>query len=110
MLLFIYAATIRKVTFVMFFAVDKKLRSKGYGSYILDKIQSMHPNNKLIVSIEPCDKHAADIEQRLRRKNFYRNNGYTETGYFIRLGSKTQELIIKNGISIEYSCIINWKC
>lgn len=94
---FVYMASIRKLTFVMFFAVDKNLRSKGYGSYILDEIQSMHPNNKIIVSIEPCDEDAENLEEKLRRKKFYFLNGYVETGYFMKLGGKKQELLIRNG-------------
>lgn len=94
---FVYMATIRKLTFVMFFSVAENLRSKGYGSRILDEIQSIHANNKIIVSIEPCNQDADDIEQRLRRKKFYTNNGYEETGYCIKLGGKKQEIIIKNG-------------
>ena len=95
---FVYMATIRKITFVMFLAVDENLRSKGYGSRILDEIQALHPDNKIIITIEPCVEDAEDMEQRLRRKKFYASNGYLETGYFIKLGSKEQEIIIKNGM------------
>ena len=40
---FVYLAHNRKIVFVMFFAVDKLLRSKGYGSDILQNIQSKYP-------------------------------------------------------------------
>lgn len=94
---FVYMATIKKITFVMFFAVDENIRSKGYGSRILDKIQSIYPNNKIIISIEPCDEAAEDIEERLRRKRFYAKNGYIEAGYLVELANKKQEVLIKNG-------------
>ncbi len=94
---FVYMATVQNLTFVMFLAVDENIRSKGYGSRILDKIQSMHPDSKIIISIERCDEDAKDIEQRLRRKKFYINNGYIETGYLVELAKKKQEIIIKNG-------------
>lgn len=94
---FVYLATIRKITFVMFFAVDETLRSKGYGSEILSEIQKIHPNQKIVISIEPCDVNAKDIEQRIRRKKFYNRNGYEESGYFMKLGGKEQEILIKNG-------------
>lgn len=94
---FVYMATIRKITFVMFFAVDQNIRLKGYGSCILDKIRSIHPTNKIVVTIEPCDTGVNDYEQRLKRKRFYINNGYAETGHFIKLGGKTQEIIVNNG-------------
>lgn len=93
----IYLATIGRQTFVMFFAVDEKLRSRGYGSQILDYVQKAHPNNKIIITIEPCcDKSAGDLAVRIRRKDFYLRNGYQETGYYMKLGA-TQEIIIKNG-------------
>ena len=94
---FVYMATIKELTFVMFFAVDQTLRSKGYGSGILDKVQSLYPNNKIIVSIERCDETANDLADRVRRKNFYLNNGYTETGYLVELAKKQQQVLVKNG-------------
>lgn len=94
---FVYMATTDNLTFVMFFAVDESNRSRGYGSRILDEIQSIYPDNKMIVSIERCDVEAEDIEQRRRRKKFYINNGYIETGYIIELANKKQEVLIKNG-------------
>lgn len=94
---FVYMSTIGKQTFVMFFAVDKNLRSKGYGSRILEKIQLLHPNNKIIVSIEPTNEDAENLKERLRRKKFYINNEYSETGYFMKLGGQKQEILIKNG-------------
>lgn len=94
----IYLAVLRKQTFIMFFAVDEKLRSHGYGSRILDEVEKLYPKNKLIVSIEPCFENAENIEQKLRRKKFYLRNGYVETGYFMKLAGQKQEILIKNGM------------
>lgn len=94
---FVYMATVNNLTFVMFLAVDEKIRSKGYGSRILEEIESIRMGNKIIISIEICDENIKDIEQRLRRKKFYTNNGYAETGYLVELANKKQEIIIKNG-------------
>ena len=95
---FVYMATIENMTCILFFAVDNKIRSRGYGKRILDKIQSMYPDNKIILSIDRCDVEANDLEQRLRRKKFYLNNGYLETEHFLKIGNKKeQEILIKNG-------------
>lgn len=94
---FVYIATNRKLAFIMFFAIDKLLRSKGYGGTILQEIQKKYPNKKIIVSIEPCDNSAPDIENRTRRKAFYLRNGYTETGYKIKLSGVVQDILITNG-------------
>lgn len=94
---FVYMATFDNLTFVMFFAVDENNRSKGYGSRILEQIQSRYPDNKIVLTIERCVEDAANIEQRLRRKKFYINNGYTDTSYLVELAKKPQEVLIKNG-------------
>ena len=94
---FIYLAHNRKIVFVMFFAVDAALRSKGFGSAILQEIQKKYPAKKIIISIEPCDETAPDIEIRKKRKAFYLRNGYKETGYMIKLAGVVQEIIIANG-------------
>lgn len=92
-----YLAHNSKIVFVMFLAVDRTLRSKGYGSAILRKIQNEYPDKKIIISIEPCDQNAPDIELRTRRKDFYMRNGYKETGYMMKLNGVVQEIIITNG-------------
>jgi GNAT superfamily N-acetyltransferase len=93
----IYMATIGKQSFIMFFAVPEELRSKGYGAKILEKVQSMYPKNKIIVSIEPCEVDTAEREIRTRRRNFYVRNGYARTSYMMRLAGEDQEILIKNG-------------
>lgn len=94
---FVYMATNRKLVFIMFFAVDKALRSKGYGSAILQEIQKKYLNKKIIVSIDPCDSDAPDNEIRKMRKAFYLRNGYKETGYKIKLSGMVQDIMIRNG-------------
>ena len=94
---FIYFAVNRKMIFIMFLAVDESLRTKGYGSAILKEIKNRYPDKKIMVSIEPCNDSAPDIEVRKRRKAFYRKNGYSETGYMIKLSGVVQEIMITNG-------------
>ena len=94
---FVYLAHSGKLVFVMFFAVERSLRSKGYGSAILREVKSRYPDKKIIISIEPCDARAPDIGLRKRRKAFYLRNGYQETGYFMKLNGVVQEIIITGG-------------
>ena len=65
---------------------------------IRDRIQTMYPKNKIIVSIEPCVDNAANLEQRLKRKDFYIRNGYRETGYSMKLAGQEQEILISKGL------------
>ena len=61
------------------------------------EIKNRYPDKKIIISIELCDDSVPDIELRKRRKEFYKRNGYNETGYMIKLSGVIQEIIITNG-------------
>lgn len=102
----IYLAVNRKLVFIMFLAVDKGLRSKGYGSAILQEMQRKYPHKKIIVSIEPCVEEVPDIEIRRKRKDFYLRNGFKETSYRVRLNGVEQEILITNGVfsKREFQC------
>ncbi len=93
----LYMASLGKLTFIMFFAVEEGLRSKGHGGQILAQAQARHAENKLIVSIEPCLDGAEDLAVRTRRRQFYLRNGFAPSDHFMRMGGKDQEVLIKNG-------------
>lgn len=97
----IYLASNRKLVFVMFLAVEASLRSKGYGSAILRQIREMYPDRKILVSIEPCEENTPNLKIRQKRKAFYLQNGYHETGYLMKLAGVVQEILVTNGRFIE---------
>ncbi len=114
---FVYLAKMGNMVFLMFLAVDEKLRSRGLGSRILAHVGRMYPGKKLVVSFERCGVAAADLEERRRRRKFYLENGYGASGYLIRLGAAEQELAVKNGeirrwelrwFFLVYSCFTLW--
>lgn len=61
------AASIDGTTFKMFLAVDGRMRSKGYGGMIPDRIRDDHPYDIIIVSFEPLvegeDRHDVSCKQ-----------------------------------------------
>lgn len=91
-----YAVSIDGITFVLFLAVDKRVRSRGYGSRILDQIKADHPDD-IIVSFEPSVEGADGCGPGSRRKAFYLRNGFRETGYAGVMGGKSQEIMVYNG-------------
>ena len=114
---FVYLARMGRIVFVMFLAVDEALRARGLGSRILEHVSGLYPDQKIVISLERCDVEAADLEERRRRRRFYLNNGYRETGYLIKLGRAEQELVVKNGelragelrrFFLLYSCFTLW--
>ena len=74
-------ASIKNISFEMFYAVDENIRCQGYGSGILDMLQTLYPVNKFIETIERCIDNSPDLSDRISRRDFYKKNGINETGY-----------------------------
>ena len=66
------------ITNIVYFAVEPELRSRGYGSQILQAIREKHPDSRIVVDIEVEEdsKDAAELERRNRRRDFYLRNGF----------------------------------
>lgn len=65
--------------YVLFLAVNDQLRSLGYGTRILNAINEMFENDILILDVEKPDVFAENNNQRMRRINFYKRNGFYVT-------------------------------
>lgn len=70
--------------FILYLAVSEKSRSKGYGSSILNKIKEDYPDKSVLLNIEYPFEMAINYEQRVRRLEFYKRNGFCDTGYILR--------------------------
>ena len=66
------------ITNIVYFAVEPELRSRGYGSKILQAIRRQHPDTRIVVDIEVEEdsKDAEELERRNRRREFYTHNGF----------------------------------
>ena len=66
------------ITNIVYFAVKPELRSRGYGSQILQAIRKQHPDTRLVVDIEVEEdsKDTEELERRNRRCDFYQRNGF----------------------------------
>ena len=78
---FTHTTITNDTVYIMFFAVNENLRSKGYGSAILEKLKQMHSGKTIILNVEPLDGQAANADQRVKRMRFYERNGFYDTGY-----------------------------
>ncbi len=80
----LYTAQTQRMIFVLYLAVNDQIHSKGYGSAILSWLRENTPQKEIVLHIEPVDEEAEDLPQRLRRLDFYKRNGFHETGAFLR--------------------------
>lgn len=81
------------IHYVLYLAVNDRVRSRGYGSRILAQLKQRYAPDTLILDIEQPDVTAANNHQRLRRLRFYRKNGFTLTDRLTRTPAVTYQLL-----------------
>ncbi|SHI65884.1 GNAT family N-acetyltransferase [Lutispora thermophila] len=87
----LYLVNYKDKTLIYYFAVRSDLRSRGYGSKILTWIKQEKKSVSLIMETvrEECD----NLEQRLKRRDFYFRNGFIDTGYYLKDHSGTFDIL-----------------
>lgn len=83
--------------YVYYFAIDKALRSQGYGGAAIEELLGRYPQLQLILDFEELDPAAANYDQRLRRKGFYLRHGFVETGKYTMLRGNRFEVVCGGG-------------
>ena len=83
--------------YVLFLAVETNLRSKGYGSQILEYFEARFADCCIALDIPVEDSAASDNAQRIKRRAFYINNGFASSGLTMEEKGVTYEVLVKNG-------------
>lgn len=78
---FSYIVVSRGDCYVFYLAIDDSIRGKGYGSLALSWIKEKYSTMNIILDVEAPEKDKTNLLQRLRRIEFYRRAGITDTGY-----------------------------
>ncbi|MDD3028312.1 MAG: GNAT family N-acetyltransferase [Erysipelotrichaceae bacterium] len=94
---FISMITFGDLTYVAYFAIDKTIQGRGLGSKVLSLIENYKPGNKIIFDVEAINEQAPNNLHRIRRKLFYLNNGFNETGIRYFWNNEEYETLVKNG-------------
>ena len=71
----------KSILYLAYLAVDSALRSKGIGGRALKELVSNNADHMIVVEYEAPDPFSTDNELKNRRKEFYKRNGFCETGY-----------------------------
>ena len=82
------------IVFIQSIAILESCRSKGYGSQVLDSLKSVHLSKRIILNIEVIDKQASNYKQRVKRKDFYKNNGFLSSGFTVKEPGENLEMLI----------------
>lgn len=67
--------------YLMFFAIDSRHRSKGYGHTALNELDRHMPDRRILLEMEHIDPAAPNNAQRIARERFYLRNGFNYTDF-----------------------------
>lgn len=81
------------LVFVMFLAIDKSMRSHGYGRAILEEIKEIAHERPVVLTIEPVEERFSNYWQRVKRLAFYQKNGFHETTYDYYEGKERYQVL-----------------
>lgn len=97
----IYYFDTKEYVYVLYLAVNPDIRSKGYGSKILEWINN-HTKKKIVIDIESVKENSNNSEQRQKRLNFYLKNGFNLTNIIVEFRkNKFQLLTTSNDLTLE---------
>lgn len=87
--------------YLWYLAIDKEQRGKNYGSFAIKSILEKYSDLQIVLDFEKIDENAENIEQRIKRKNFYIKNGFYETGKYITLSGENFEVVCNKKQFVE---------
>lgn len=106
----LYTAENSKYIFVLYLAVNDKIRAKGYGSRILQWLKQS-TSKTIVLNVEAINSNATNLEQREKRIEFYKKNGITDTGYFFIDANERYSVLSSDSEHFdinEYKSLLKW--
>ena len=94
---FTYLIHNNDLIFVLYIAVCRNNRSRGYGSQIINHIKETFSNSRVVLFIEAEDERAKNNEQRKKRKSFYLKNDYISSGFIFSMNNTYFEALVQSG-------------
>lgn len=79
---------------IVYFAINPRYRSRGYGSRILNILARSYPNHRIYVDVEIEDNRADNAAQRKKRKDFYMKNHFHPADFTYTFNHVTYEVLV----------------
>lgn len=104
----IYIVNYADLSYIFYFAVLDFERGKGYGSKVLETVKQKYQNRRIFLAIEQLDEDSENYDIRVKRKRFYRQNGFVALDLKLKEASVVYELMGIGGTvtAQEYDLLI----
>lgn len=91
-----YTIETKELIYLLYLAVNPNIRSKGYGSKMMEWLSFRSGKKPVALDIEQPKENAENIKQRLQRYKFYEKNGFRNTGYTINYNGEDYIILTNN--------------
>lgn len=91
-----YTIETKNLNYILHLAVNPNIRSKGYGSKMLEWVSFRSGKKPVSLDIEKPDDKASNNDQRLSRYKFYLKNNFKDTGYRIDYNGNSFMILANN--------------
>jgi len=94
---FTYTIIYQDMAYIWYLATVPSLRSKGYGSQILDAIKEANKNNTIVLNMTAKNGDPAHDAVCEKRKAFYERNGFRLDGRVVSISGNREDIMYQNG-------------
>lgn len=90
---FIYLISYLDMVYFFYFAIEEIHRKKGYGSEVLGLIKEKYKGKRIFLAREKLEESASNYSERVKRRDFYMKNGFSDLPINIKEGSVTYDVM-----------------
>lgn len=94
---FAYTVSDDSVAYLFYFAVSAGMRGNGVGTEILRLVKEKFTNKRLFLAREQLDENADNYAVRVRRRDFYMRNGFTDIPRTIKEATVIYDVMTTGG-------------
>lgn len=79
---FVVVREYKDILYLAYLAVRSDSRDRGIGSAVVEELVNTYFQKQIVVEYEALDGTVYDSPARIARRNFYRRNGFRQTGWY----------------------------
>ena len=79
-----YVVSNKDLAYLFYFAIDESLRGKHYGTRALKSVFRLYEDKKIFLALEDWKDNAENIDERIKRHNFYLKAGLKDLPYYLK--------------------------
>ena len=83
----------RDMVLLDYFAIKEEKQGMGYGSAAIQALLAHYHGKRLLIEIESTKEQAENSKERMRRKNFYHKNSFTDLDFMADLFGVRMEMM-----------------